>query len=96
MTIPDHTNILGIDVRTIYDDESLGTDMGCCDYEHALILLKEKDDNMIVSPQKREETYLHEIIHHIDSALDLRLKEAQVRRLSVGLYQVLHDNKLYF
>jgi hypothetical protein len=96
MEIPDHINILGIDVRTIYDDATLGDDMGCCDYEHALILLKSKDDNMVISPQKREETFLHEIIHHIDSALDLRLKESQVRRLSVGLYQVIHDNRLVF
>jgi hypothetical protein len=96
MEIPDITNILGIDVRTIYDDETLGEDMGCCDYEHALILLKKNDDNMIISPQKVAETYLHEIIHNVDCALDLKLKESQVRRLSVSLYQVLHDNKLQF
>ena len=94
--IPDHTNIFGIDVRTVYDDPTLGDDMGCSDYDHGLILLKEKADNMVICQQKKEESYLHEIIHQIDSALDLGMREKMVRRLSVGLYQVLHDNKLVF
>ena len=97
MEIPDHTDILGMDVRTVYDDPTLGEEtFGFCDFEHSLILLKNKMGNMSVSPQQKEESYLHEILHHIDSALVLNIKETQITRLSAGLYQVLHTNKLAF
>jgi hypothetical protein len=42
------------------------------------------------------DTFLHEIIHHIDSKLDLDLKENQVAGLACGLLQVIRDNKLDF
>ncbi len=47
-----------------------------------------------VNKQKKEQTFIHEILHAIDCAVGVDLKEKQVTTLSRGLYQVLKDNNL--
>lgn len=50
--------------------------------------------NEVLSEDEYNDTILHEIIHAIDFAGRLNLKEKQVHSLSTLLYSVLTDNKL--
>jgi len=44
-----------------------------------------------------EETFLHEILHAVDSEYNnLQTPDDQIARLSNGLYQVLRDNDISF
>lgn len=45
-------------------------------------------------PDTQEETFLHEVIHHIDEQLAIKLSEEQTTALSTGLYCFLKENKL--
>lgn len=45
-------------------------------------------------PEIKEETLLHEAIHHIEASLGLGLTENQVMGLSVGIYDLLKSNGL--
>ena len=56
-----------------------------------------RDDQLIKiklkqHPETLRETLLHEVIHAIDEQLDLGMKEQQVHRLAIGLFQVLREN----
>lgn len=44
------------------------------------------------SPDEKRVTLLHEILHGVDKAWGLRLKERQVEVLATALYQLLCDN----
>jgi len=44
--------------------------------------------------ETKEETLLHEVIHHIEANLMLKMTEEQVMGLSVGLYDFLKSNQL--
>jgi hypothetical protein len=95
MKIPESTNILGVDVRTVYDDGILGDDtLGLADYNHAIIFLKKLHGGLPVPDQILVTMYFHEVLHHIDLALNLKLKEDQIARLAVALHQVLTDNEI--
>lgn len=39
-----------------------------------------------------QDTLLHEVLHGIESAMDLDLEESKVRRMATGLLAVLKDN----
>ncbi len=61
------------------------------------IYLAKKDRfKNVLSGDWRMNTFLHEIIHHIDDKQETHLKEKQVNKLADGLYQTLKDNKLKF
>ena len=42
--------------------------------------------------ESEQDTVLHEVIHAIDEAMGLRMKEAQVKGCATGLLAVLKDN----
>lgn len=44
------------------------------------------------SPDDKRVTLLHEVLHGIDEAYGLKLKERQVDMLAKALYQLLRDN----
>ena len=44
-----------------------------------------------LSPQEKEQTFIHEVTHAIDDTFDCDLKESQVKRMSHGFYQVLRQ-----
>ena len=44
-----------------------------------------------ISRSKKEETFLHELIHMVDYRLD----EKHVERIASRLYKVIKENKLY-
>ena len=50
-------------------------------------------DNTIRN-ERQEETLLHEVIHHINSDLYLKISEEQTTALSTALYSFLRDNKI--
>ena len=47
-----------------------------------------------LSRTKQEETFVHEIVHCIESFMESNSKENHVTRFSNGLYQVLKENNL--
>ncbi|MEK6880052.1 MAG: hypothetical protein AABY22_10610 [Nanoarchaeota archaeon] len=47
-----------------------------------------------LSITKQEETFVHEIVHCIESFMESNSKENHVTRFSNGLYQVLKENNL--
>lgn len=49
-----------------------------------------------ISETSIADTFLHEIIHHIEYKLGLELKEHQITALACGLLQVIRDNNLDF
>lgn len=46
------------------------------------------------STEDKFRTLLHEVIHVLDNDFKLEMEENTIRRLTVGLYQVLRDNDL--
>lgn len=75
------------------EDEQV-TGLSC--FNSDMILLATKYGDEPLSEDNIAEAYLHEIIHHINDKLGLNLSEVTIRRLGVGLYQVLKDNKISF
>lgn len=48
--------------------------------------------NKNLPTQEKEETLLHEILHHISNSMEIGLNEKQVSRLSACLYSVFREN----
>jgi len=49
-----------------------------------------------INPKKREEVFLHEVLHCIDNTYNgQRLSEQSINHMSEGLYQVLTDNRIF-
>lgn len=60
---------------------------GECDSDKQLILIR--DGQPLESEQ---DTVLHEVVHAIDEAMDIKMKETQVKKLATGLLAVVKDN----
>jgi hypothetical protein len=60
---------------------------GECDSDNQLILVR--DGQPLESEQ---DTVLHEILHAVDEAMGLKMKESQVKGAATGLLAVLKDN----
>lgn len=62
--------------------------------------IKHKDElirlNKDHSPQRMEESLIHEINHAIDAELKLKLSEDTITRLSNVWYQIIQDNPHIF
>lgn len=61
--------------------------LGGIDYLTQNIMLRSD-----ASPEDKRVALLHEILHGVDDAWGLRLKERQVDMLAKALYQLLRDN----
>jgi hypothetical protein len=99
MKIPNSINIMGHNVKVKqkkYIDSKTKSQIGRAIYTENLILLSRHCHDCNVDSQYMACTLIHEILHHLDDRLTLGLKEVQVDRLAVGIYQVLKDNKLQF
>jgi hypothetical protein len=97
--IPRKLNISGQTVKIVqkrYLNKDLKNQIGRAVFTSNSIELSKKCLGDHVDEQYMAVTLLHEIIHHLDDKLSMGLKEAQVDRLAVGIYQVLKDNKLQF
>ena len=99
MKIPRKLNISGQTVKVVQKrhlNKTVKNQIGRATYTENLIELSRNCEDNKVEHQYMACTLLHEIIHHLDDKIGVGLKEAQVDRLAVGLYQVLKDNKLKF
>lgn len=89
MKRPERVRILGKRFTVTYAsgaplDDGLN---GECDSDNQKILIR--DGQPLESEQ---DTLLHEILHAVDEAMGLKLKEAQVKGAATGLLAVLKDN----
>lgn len=73
-------------VDKVDDKDSMG------EHELSTQKIKIKNDQ---HAESAKETLLHEAIHAIDEQLDLGIREQQVHRLAVGLFQVLRENPAF-
>lgn len=85
MKRPERIRILGkaFKVTNIVPDELLGE----CDTDTQTLAIR--DGQPLESEQ---DTILHEVLHAVDEAMGLKLKEAQVKGIATGLLAVLKDN----
>ena len=49
-----------------------------------------------ISHCQKQETLLHEILHHIDYKYSIGIGEKKIKTLCPAIFQVLRDNKLNF
>ncbi|GAH44107.1 unnamed protein product [marine sediment metagenome] len=94
MIIPDKIKVSGVDykiefVKEIKDDLHEAEYRGRTIYKENRILILDS-----YSTEGKFRTILHEIIHVLDDDYKLEMEENTIRRLTVGLYQVLKDNNL--
>ena len=91
MTRPTSITVNGVRIRIKYvkglKDKYGHPLWGQCNTGKSTILLDEDQ-----SVGRLEESLFHEIIHHLDDDLKLRLPESTIRRLSCALYGVLKSN----
>jgi hypothetical protein len=94
VSIPNKVNVAGINYD-VKETDNLSLDHGLGGqilYEKGLIKI---DSSMC--EDKKEQIFVHEVLHSIfnEAGYDEQ-DEDQVNRLSIVLYQVLKENKLYF
>lgn len=82
--------ILGKEYSVVYvPKEELPNDHGEC-FDEALLIKVRKD----IAKENQKDTLLHEIIHAIDTAMDIEMSERQVRTVATGLLAVFLENPL--
>ena len=90
MPIPKSLRIIGKDYsvetskKIDYGDDILH---GMCIDTKCKIQISTEDDK-----QQQKDTLIHEAIHAIDYAMDIGLKEKQVRLLGTAIYSLLNEN----
>lgn len=82
--------------RDIVSDDGRVKYLGKSFTSENLIVLAHEYDGRELPKSTVDETFLHEIVHVVETNAGLNLKEGQVNALASGLYQVLKDNKLSF
>ena len=85
---PSRIKVLGKPFTIKWLTEGLDADLlGECDSDKQLISVRDGQP-----PEQEEDTLLHEVLHAIDEAMGLKMKEAQVKGCATGLLAVLKDN----
>lgn len=83
-------NIFGFNFRIILDDRlDENGDNGVLLFDKHIIRISND-----LPQQQQEETLLHEIIHAVGHCQGMKMSEAEVIRLSHGLYSVLANNQM--
>ena len=101
MEIPEKIKVAGhwVEVKRDYKYKERGDLLGQAKYSGNTITLIERREGTVdeVAESSEAENFLHEMFHHVNCKYNNNdLKEEQVGRLAVGLFQVLRDNKLKF
>ena len=98
MIIPNKLKVGGVNYKIIknYKFRERSDLNGQADHTLLEIRVSDKDSSGNKIPlAKREEIFMHEVLHCIDATYnDNKLDEQVVSRFSHGLYQTLNDNKL--
>lgn len=97
MNIPNKVKVAGITYKVIKNHPFNGESYaGQAVHTEAEIRLGERVDGKKYDKQKIEETFIHEILHCIDSVYNSQgLDEGTIDRLSQGVYQVFKDNSIF-
>ena len=95
MRVPKKVRVAGHDYKVQYDTNRLVESGFAGDVHHGthvISLSKKCTDNTKASPSYIEETFVHEVLHCVDTQYNHKqLTEEQVVRLATGLYQVGKD-----
>lgn len=86
MAIPSIISIIGRKYEVVVR-EDLVESVGQCDYDKLRIDIKSGQH-----PFLEADTLLHEIVHSIDDAMQLKMNERQVHCTATGFIAVLKDN----
>ena len=78
-----------VEITKTYNESKGSNNWGRTNHVKLKIYL---DEGLVES--KKEETFIHELLHAVDSHQGNILKESQVDKIANGLYMVLKDNKL--
>ena len=62
---------------------------GQCDFTSQTIFL-----STIMTEQRQETAFMHEVLHALDEIVQAGLKEEQITALAPALWQFLRDNKM--
>ena len=85
---PEKLKILGKPFQIRWLTEGMDVDLnGECDSDKQAISIRDGQPL-----EQEQDTLLHEVIHAIDEAMGLKMKEAQVKGCATGLLAVLKDN----
>lgn len=77
-----YVSVLGKDYKVRFKaDADMHSNAGAVQVDQGII-----DINNSHSPDCKEDSLIHEILHIIDRELSIGIDEDQIRRLSVGLY----------
>ena len=85
MKIPKKVKISGLIYDVVFEERE--SDLGCVQYENLKIILDSS-----AGPEKQAQTFLHEILHICNGALE----EAVINPMAQVLFAALKDNKLRF
>ncbi len=100
MKIPSLVKIGGHNVRVKLEKEEFrsgrcGRKMcGQANFTKRLIRVATSNSGQKYAGSCIAETFMHEVLHHIADIYGVTISEQGINRLSMGVYQVLHDNKL--
>ena len=86
MSLPSSITILGRKYQVVIK-EDLQELCGQCDYDNLKIDIKSGQH-----PFLEADTLLHEVVHSIDDAMQLKMNERQVHCVATGLIAALKDN----
>ncbi len=92
MKIPNKIKVSGVWYRIKFvngENELEYKNIGRTNFMKGLITM-----HMGYTDDENYRTFLHEVLHVVSWDYGLKLEEDSVDRLSVGLYQVLKENKL--
>lgn len=87
MKRPERIRILGKRFTVTYGGPMEDGLVGECDSDALRISIR---DNQPL--ESEQDTLLHEVLHAVDEAMGLKMKEAQVKGAATGLLAVLKDN----
>jgi hypothetical protein len=86
MLIPSAVRVLGRNYSIVVKEELTGL-AGQCDYDNLRIDIRSGQHSLLEA-----DTLLHELVHAIDDAMQLKMSERQVHCTANGVIALLKDN----
>ena len=88
MPLPKVVRVLGRDIPVkVYPADEMPKAFGEYDYETQIVRIKEGQQ-----PAFEADTLLHELVHAMDDAMQLNMRERQVHCIAVGIVALFKDN----
>ena len=87
MNRPARIRVLGKQFSVVYGKDLPADLSGQCDSD------KQRIDIWDCQPlESEQDTVLHEVLHAVDEAMGLKMREAQIRGVATGLLAIMKDN----